>query len=191
VTNGYMTLQVLKDLIEVGYTGFSIDIKGCTETYRRYFGGDPSIIYRNAKYILERGGHVEMVYLVIPGVNDWPQCYEWIIEQHLKYLGPSVPLHINRYYPAYKFKEPPTPMSKLLEIYHYARKMGLEFVYIGNIADQSYQDTRCPSCGKVLIVRRNYMVLEYKVQDGKCPYCGHVIPIYGEPKLRWPGLQVL
>lgn len=185
VTNGYMTINVLKELINAGYTGFSIDIKGCPDTYRRYFGGDPLIIYRNAKYILENNGHVEMVYLVIPGVNDWRECYEWIIEKHLEYLGPQIPLHINRYYPAYKFTKPPTPRDKLLEIYSYARKKGLEYVYIGNIIDEKYQDTICPKCGKILIVRRGYSVIEYRLdKSNKCPRCGYAIPIYGEYRSR-------
>ena len=180
VTNGYMTMGVLKKLIEAGYTGFSIDIKGCPDTYRKYFGCDPLIAYRNAKYIIDNGGHVEMVYLVIPGVNDWRECYEWVIEKHLEYLGSKIPLHINRYYPAYKFTAPPTSFEKLYEIYEYAKRSGIEFVYIGNIHEQKYQDTRCPRCGKTLIVRRNYGVVEYYLDNGKCPRCGYPIPVYGE-----------
>jgi len=187
VTNGYMTLSVLRSLLEAGYTGFSIDIKGCPETYRKYFGGDPGVVFRNAKFVVDHGGHVEMVYLVIPGVNDSRECYEWIVEQHLKYLGPKIPLHVNRYYPAYKFAAPPTPMEKLLEIHRYARSAGLEFVYIGNIPDERYQDTICPNCCRSLIVRRGYSVLEYRVDGGKCPFCGYEIPIYGEPRIRKRG----
>ncbi len=180
VTNGYMSHNVLKKLLEAGYTGFSIDIKGCPETYRKYFGADPLIVYRNARYILDNNGHVEMVYLVVPKVNDSIECYKWVIDNHIDQLGIDIPLHINRYYPAYKYHEPPTSMEKLLEIYGYAKKSGLEYVYIGNILDETYQDTKCPKCGKTLIVRRRYSVVKHSLIDNKCPRCGYKIKIYGK-----------
>ncbi|MEM1675829.1 MAG: radical SAM protein [Desulfurococcaceae archaeon] len=186
VTNGYMTKSVLEKLIEAGYTGFSIDIKGCPETYRKYLGANPEIIYRNAKYIIDNNCHVEMVYLVIPRVNDWEDCYKWIIEKHVEYLGLETPLHINRYYPAYRFNEPPTPIDKLIEIRDYAKREGLEYVYIGNTIYEEYQDTVCPKCGKVLITRRGYSLVDYRLtSENKCPKCGHKIPIFGEPRLKY------
>ncbi len=181
VTNGYMTIESLKKLLEAGYTGFSIDIKGCPETYRRYLGADPYIIYRNARIILDHGGFVEMVYLMVTKANDWDECIEWVIDNHLKYLGEDVPLHINKYYPAFKYHEPPTSMDKLLKAYDKARRAGIKYVYIGNIPNQEYQDTKCPRCGKTLIVRRNYRVIQWRLtRDDKCPYCGYKINIYGE-----------
>ncbi|OYT40836.1 MAG: radical SAM protein [Desulfurococcales archaeon ex4484_58] len=182
VTNGYMTIYSLKKLLETGYTGFSIDIKGCPETYRKFLGGYAEVIYRNARYILDRNGYVEMVYLVIPKVNDWRECYQWIIDKHLEYLGEDIPLHINRYYPMYKYNEPPTPIEELLEIYREARKAGIEYVYIGNILDETFQDTKCPKCGKLLIKRRGYRVVEWNItRDNRCPRCNHKISIYGKP----------
>jgi len=182
VTNGSMTLSVLKKLLEVGYTGFSIDIKGCRETYRRFIRIDPEAVYRNAKYILDSGGHVEMVYLVIPGVNDWGECYEWILEKHINILGPDIPLHVNRYYPAYRFSNPPTPTSKLLEIKSKAVEYGIEYVYIGNVPSEALQDTYCPKCGKLLIARRGYRVVYWSLSGNRCPRCSYKIRLYGEYK---------
>ncbi len=180
VTNGYMTLKALKALLETGYTGFSIDIKGCPETYRRFLSADPNIIYRNAKYILDHGGHVEMVYLVVPKANDWRKCYEWIIDNHLKYLGEDVPLHINRYYPAHRYLEPPTSIDKLLEIRREAMRSGIKYVYIGNTPYEELEYTFCPRCGKLLIARRNYRVIKWNLtSDHRCPRCGYKVKIYG------------
>ncbi|ABN69795.1 Radical SAM domain protein [Staphylothermus marinus F1] len=181
VTNGYMTLKTIKYLLRHGYTGFSIDIKGCPYTYKKYLSANPLIIYRNTKTILDHGGHAEMVYLVVPKANDWRECYEWIIDNHLKYLGENVPLHINRYYPANKYYEPPTNISKLVEIKREAEKAGIDYVYIGNTPYEEYEYTRCPRCGKVLIVRRNYRVIKWNLtKDHRCPRCGYKINIYGE-----------
>ncbi len=185
VTNGYMTTSTLKEFLRVGYTGFSIDIKGCPETYKRFFGADPLIVYRNAKYILDNNGHVEIVYLVVPKANDSQECIDWVINKHLEYLGEDVPLHINRYYPAHKYYEPPTSIKLLLDIYEKARKAGIKYVYVGNIGDEAYEATRCPRCGKLLILRRNYRVVKWNLtRDNRCPRCGEKINIYGKPILN-------
>ena len=181
VTNGYFTTNSLKKLVEAGFTGFSIDIKGCPYTYRRFLGADPLIVFRNARKLLDLGTHVEMVYLVVTGANDDEECIEWVIGKHIDYLGTSTPLHINRYYPANKYHEPATSMKKLLKAYEIARNMGIEYVYIGNIVDERYQDTYCPKCGKKLIERRRYRVTYWGLdKDNKCPRCGYKINIFGE-----------
>ncbi|MCD6196697.1 MAG: radical SAM protein, partial [Staphylothermus sp.] len=181
VTNGYMSLKTLKALLEAGYTGFSIDIKGCPETYHKYLSADPTIVLRNAKYILNNGGHVEIVYLMVTGANDWEECFEWIIDNHIKYLGEDVPLHVNRYYPAFKYYEKSTPFTKLFNVYNKAKKAGIKYVYIGNILQEEYQDTRCPKCGKKLIIRRNYRVISWNLTpEHKCPRCGYKVKIFGE-----------
>ena len=47
----------------------------------------------------------------------------------------------------------------------------------------------CPSCGKVLIERFGFDVLNFNLtKDNKCPKCGEKIPIIGnfiERKSRW------
>ncbi len=189
VTNGYMTVKAVLKLVEAGVDGFSMDIKGCPKTYRRFLAADPHVVFRNAKKIVDAGGHVEMVFLIVPGANDDPECIDWVIGKHYDILGPEVPLHINRYYPAYRYHKTPTPLSKLLYAYRRAKQVGLNYVYIGNVELEEYQDTRCPRCGKVLIRRRGYNVVEYNVtKDGRCPRCGYKINIRGRyvsKAVRW------
>ena len=185
VTNAYFTEKAVKMLVEAGYDGWSIDIKGCpkakTEHPQVLPGVDHYKVFRNAKLVLDMGGHVEMVYLVVTGYNE--ECVEWIIDQHLKMLGPEVPLHINRYYPAHRWYKPPTPTSLLLEFAERARKAGIEYVYVGNVGDPSLETTRCPRCGKTLVVRSGYRVVEWNLvlESGKyrCPRCNTPIPVHG------------
>ncbi len=180
VTNGYMTIGSLEKLVEAGYTGFSIDIKGCPETYRRFLGADPLIVFRNARRLLDLGVHVEMVFLVVTGANDTRECMEWVIGKHVDILGPDIPLHINRYYPANRYHEPATSLKKLFEAYSIARENNIEYVYVGNIGDERYQDTYCPRCGKKLVERRGYRVTYWGLDGDKCPRCGYRIRLYGE-----------
>ncbi|MEM3960218.1 MAG: radical SAM protein [Ignisphaera sp.] len=183
VTNGYQTLDAVEKLVGAGVDGWSIDIKGCPKMRRALQSIDHSIVYRNARAVLDLGGHVEMVYLVVTNTNDFDECIDWIIDMHISRLGEKTPLHINRYYPAHKWNEPPTPKEKLLSVAEEARRSGIEFIYIGNVGDPELESTKCPRCGKTLIYRRWYRVWEWHLDrdDGKykCPRCGYEIPIKG------------
>jgi len=179
VTNGYFTERAIEMLIGAGADGFSIDIKGCPSARGALTTIDHLKVFRNARKILDLGGHVEMVYLVVTGYNDSRECAEWILEKHLEYLGPETPIHINRYYPANYWKEPPTPLSKLLEFRDMALKMGITYVYVGNIGVPELESTFCPGCGKCLITRHLHRVIHYRLDDGRCPRCGRKIMIRG------------
>ena len=186
VTNGYFTLRAVDMLVEAGWDGWSIDIKGCPRASREHPsvlpGVDHEHVFRVARRVLDNGGHVEMVYLVVTGFNE--ECAEWIIGKHLDYLGPDVPLHVNRYYPANRWDKPPTRVETLLAVARRARREGIRYVYVGNVGDPELETTRCPRCGKVLIVREGYRVTYWGlVKEGgkyRCPRCGQAIPIRGE-----------
>ncbi|MEM3728390.1 MAG: AmmeMemoRadiSam system radical SAM enzyme [Candidatus Bathyarchaeia archaeon] len=182
VSNGYMALEALKSLRDAGMDGLKIDIKGDHETYIRYCGGaDVEKVWRNAAEAKRLGLHVEIVNLVVSGVNDSENILRWVIEKHLKYVGPETPLHFTRYFPAYKFYNPPTKVETLERAYEMARKAGVLYPYIGNVAGHRYENTYCPNCGETLIKRYGYYVLKYAVtEDKKCPTCGTIIPIIGQ-----------
>lgn len=179
VTNGYFTLQAIQELIEHGVDGFSIDIKGCPNAKKAIASVDHNIVFRNARKIIDFGGHVEMVYLVVTGFNDFEECMDWIIGEHLDELGPDTPLHVNRYYPSNVWKTPPTSLSTLLTIKEKAEKNGLNYVYVGNVKMGGLEDTRCPKCSKTVISRRNYRVTYFKLDGDRCPRCGYKILVRG------------
>lgn len=182
VTNGYFTLKALEKLVESGVSGFSIDIKGCPEMKIALGTIDHKKVFRNARKVLDLNAHVEIIYLVITNTNDFEECYKWIFKQHSEMLGEDVPLHINRYYPMFRWKEKATSVDKLLELKEIAqREYNINYVYIGNIGSIKHESTHCPKCGKTLIIRANHRVIEWNLtKDKKCPRCGTKIPIYGE-----------
>ncbi|MEM4383258.1 MAG: radical SAM protein [Candidatus Caldarchaeum sp.] len=187
VTNGYFTDDAVRKLVEAGADGFSVDIKGCPKSRRAIASIDHSKVFRNCRTIIDLGGHVEMVYLIVTGFNDDEECVDWILGKHLDTLGASTPLHINRYFPAHVWREPETPVIKLLEVRRKAIKMGIEYVYVGNVGYEGFEDTRCPRCNKLLISRRYCRVVYYRLDDGKCPRCGYNIPVRG----RYVGEKLL
>jgi pyruvate formate lyase activating enzyme len=182
VSNGYMTLEVLKALHEAGMDGLKIDIKGNNETYEKYCGGvDVEKIWRNACEARKLGLHVEIVNLVVRDVNDDEETLRWVIEKHLKKTGPETPLHFTRYFPAYKFNNPPTKVETLEEAYEIAKKAGVKYPYIGNVSGHKYENTYCPNCGEKLVRRYGCYILKYAItEDKRCLKCGTHIPITGE-----------
>jgi len=179
VTNGYFTEKALERLVEAGADGWSIDIKGCPKARGALTSIDHLKVFRNARRILDMGGHVEMVYLVVTGFNDDTECAEWIFGKHLDYLGSDTPIHINRYYPANFWKKPATSLNRLLEFRNLALKLGIEYVYVGNVGIPELEATTCPRCGKTLILRNFYRVTYYGIKDDKCHRCGKRIPLRG------------
>jgi len=182
VSNGYMTTEVLKSLSEAGMDGLKIDIKGDSEIYEKYCGGaDVGKIWRNAREAKKRGLHVEIVNLVVRDVNDDENKLRSITERHLKEVGTETPLHFTRYFPAYRFENPPTKVETLERAYDVAKKAGVLYPYVGNVSGHKYENTYCPNCGEKLIQRYECYVLQYKVtKDKKCPKCAASIPITGE-----------
>ena len=181
VSNGYMTLEALRLLKESGMDGLKIDIKGDAETYKKYCGGaDVEKVWRNAREAKNLGLHMEIVNLVVTDVNDDMDCLRWVIEKHLEEVGSETPLHFTRYYPAYKFNNPPTRVETLERAYELAKKAGVLYPYLGNVRDHGYENTYCPNCGKSLIKRLGYTITRYSITDNKkCPKCGQPIPITG------------
>ena len=187
VTNCYLTLKALEELVDVGVDGWSIDIKNMPRRVGVLSNINHELVFRNARRILDMGGHVEMVYLLVTDVNDDEECLNWIISNHLNKLGPEIPLHINRYYPAHKWRSPPTSIVKLKAFSEKARREGVEYVYVGNTGNPEDEATKCPECRKTLIYRISYRVVYFRLDKMgdkyRCPRCGKIIPIRGNPQL--------
>jgi pyruvate formate lyase activating enzyme len=181
VSNGYMTSEALQLLLDSGMDGLKVDVKGDRESYQKYcYNVDVDKVWKNAREAREKRVHVEVVNLVISGVSDDEACIEEVIARHLKEVGPETPLHFTRYFPAYKFDNPPTKIGTLEKAYTTAKKAGVRYPYIGNVFGHKYENTVCPNCDEVLIQRLGYSVRKYNVtEDKKCPKCGQLIPIRG------------
>jgi len=176
-SNGFINARPLNDLCEF-LDAACIDLKGFTETfYRDMTAGSLQPVLDTLRCLRTRGVHTEIVNLIIPGKNDnmeqlGAMC-RWVRET----LGPDVPLHFSRFYPRYKLKSiPPTPVSTLEQACRVATEEGLNFVYIGNVAEHPAGHTYCPKCAKMLIKRVGYKVQLLGLKDGSCLYCGHSIP---------------
>ena len=174
---GYINPQPLKELLKY-MDAVNIDLKGFTEEYYAKIGllAQLKPVLETLKTIKEEGVWLEITNLIIPNFNDDPQKIKemciWIKEN----LGDEVPLHFSRFVPNFKLQNlPPTPIEKLEEAYRIAKGVGLKYVYIGNVPGHKGENTYCPNCGKIVVKRIGYEILENNIKDGKCKFCGYKI----------------
>lgn len=177
VTSGYINEAPLRKLCSV-VDAVKIDLKGFNEHfYEDVCSGTLAPVLNSLKTVQDCGVHLEIVNLVVPTLNDSmdeirAMC-RWIMEN----LGPDVPLHFTRFVPNYKLMDlPMTPVATLEQAIAIAHEEGLHYVYIGNVPGHPQDNTYCPKCGKLLIKRLGYDVLENNIVDGKCKFCGESIP---------------
>ncbi len=182
VTNGYMTEEVLKDLVDAGLDAMNIDIKGDSDMVEKYCGIDGEKVWRNAKLAKDLGVHVEITTLLIQGFNTEEDIIMKISKRIFNELGDLTPYHVSRFFPhyisnSYGLSEP-TPLELLYNAYDNAKDVGLKYVYLGNLPTTDYDNTYCPKCSKLVIKRKSLGIKEsYLDSDGNCKFCGFPICI--------------
>jgi pyruvate formate lyase activating enzyme len=176
VTNGYVNEKPLRELLPL-IDAMNVDIKSIKpEFYRKVCGGKLDDVLRTVE-IASKQCHVEVTNLVIPNYNDTDEDFEKLTDW-IAALNSSMPLHFSRYFPHYRFTEPPTPVETLMRAYEIAKKK-LRYVYQGNVAIPGTSDTVCPSCGNVLVKRSYYTVSITGIRKGRCSSCGSAVEIVG------------
>lgn len=176
-TNGAMNPEPLQALLK--YTdAVTVDLKAFTsEFYQVTSFSELEPVLRTLKLLKEERKWFEMVNLVIPTLNDdLDQVREmccWIRDN----LGDEVPIHFNRFFPAYKLTRlPPTPVETLEKARKIALEQGLKYVYIGNVPGHPANSTYCPRCGKEVVGRAGLVVSQVSLENGRCKFCGYYIP---------------
>ncbi len=172
VTNGYINPEPLRELLPL-MDAFNVDLKSFTDTfYRKMTGGSLAPVLATLKSIVNAGRHLEITMLVIPTLNDSVQEFRDMVEWISMELGPDVPLHLSRYFPAWKLSVLPTPESTLEEFAGLASEK-LRYVYTGNVTTDLHASTCCPHCHSKVIRRKGYQVsLTGLTGEGTCLYCG-------------------
>ena len=172
VTNGFMTPEMI-DLYHPWLDAANVDIKAFKdETYRKLMGGRLEPVLESCRRLKAAGVWLEVTTLIVPGVNDDPEELRALAAFIHDDLGPETPWHLSRFYPQYKMTtKAPTEQSILNETKVMGEEMGLDYIYIGNVA--GVYATHCKHCGQDLIVRSGYQTQIVGLNDaGCCTQCG-------------------
>ncbi|MGC8798328.1 MAG: AmmeMemoRadiSam system radical SAM enzyme [candidate division WOR-3 bacterium] len=172
VSGGYINPEPLEALCQV-VDAIKIDLKGFTpEFYQQVCGSTLRPVLAACQTVARSRVHLELVNLVVPGYNDdstmiMKMC-QWIRDS----LGDTVPVHFTRFHPDYKLlSSPATPVPTLERAVRVARRIGLKFVYLGNVPGHPDENTYCPNCGQKLIGRQGFTVTENNIVNGRCRFC--------------------
>ncbi len=180
VSNGYMTHEAI-DFAKEWLDGINIDLKAFTEEYYQNFcKASVGPVLETIKHIAKKTSiWLELTTLVVPGHNDSEEELRKIADFVVSEAGPTVPWHISRFYPQYKYTDSyPTPVETLERALEIGKNAGLYYVYVGNMPGADAESTYCNNCGKMLIKRVGYRIMDNRVQNGKCPDCGAAVKGY-------------
>jgi pyruvate formate lyase activating enzyme len=133
VTNGVINEEPLKKLLPL-LDAANIDLKGGADFYGKICGATPAVyeaVRRNIKLCNDAGVHVEVCFLVIDGLNDDEGTVREIVD-FLAGVNPEIVLHVNRYFPRYKMKIPPTKIETMKRVREIAEEK-LKYVCLGNV----------------------------------------------------------
>jgi pyruvate formate lyase activating enzyme len=177
VSNGYATPESLA-FLRPWLDAIKIDLKSMRpQTYRK-LGGVMQVTLDTIRACWESGLWVEVVTLIVPGMNDEP-AELWDAARFLAGLSPDIPWHVTAFHPDYRLENNrPARSSDLLQAAEIGQEAGLRYVYAGNLPGtvRNLEDTACPACRHILIRRRGFSILENKIAEtGMCPNCGEII----------------
>ena len=177
VTGGHINPEPLQELTKV-VDGIKIDLKAFNQRfYTNYVRGEFQPVLEAIKIVFKSKVWLEIVYLVIPSLNDSTNEIRKMSRWIMKEVGPDVPLHFSRFYPMYLIKNlPQTPLSTLEKAQNIALQEGLHYVYIGNIPGHKGENTFCPRCKNIVIKRIGFKIRKIELNRGLCKFCNHPIP---------------
>lgn len=175
VTAGYINPEPRKEFYKY-MDAANVDLKSFNPNfYKKYCLIDLEPVLDTIKYIKhETNCWLELTTLLIEGENDSSEEIEeecnWIKEN----IGIDTPIHFSAFHPSYKFMDrKATSFPTLQKAYEIATKVGLRYVYTGNIIETITSSTYCHNCGRNIIKRSGNCVEDYNVdKHGNCRYCG-------------------
>ena len=172
VTNGFMSKKAL-EMISPYLDAANVDLKAFNDQfYRDFCKARIEPVKETIKNMKDMGILVEITTLLIPGLNDDKKYLAAMADYIAKDLGKETPWHISRFHPCYNMMDrPSTPVLSLEKAYEAGKAAGLWYVYIGNVPGQSFENTYCHSCNKLLVKRFGFQIENYLMEQGKCPEC--------------------
>lgn len=177
VSAGYIQAEPLAELIST-VDAIKIDLKAFSNSYYKDIcNGQLQPVLDSLVAIKRSGTWLEIVYLMVPGLNDSQTEIAELCDWLLTNLGPDVPIHFTRFHPSYLLQNlPMTPLKSLEQAHQIAKSKGLHYPYIGNVFGHDAENTYCHHCGKLLIGRNGFQIIENNLERGRCPSCQTIIP---------------
>jgi pyruvate formate lyase activating enzyme len=148
VTGGYIQPEPLK-LLCGKVDAIKVDLKAYSEKfYRETVNGELKPVLNALVEMRKLGMWTEIVYLVVPTLNDGEQEFRGLARWVRTYLGTDVPPALLAFsIPNNLLRTcPRRPLSTLERAHSIAAAEGLHYVYIGNVPGHPPKTRYCPKC---------------------------------------------
>ena len=130
VSNGCASEEVIAELAPL-IDAANIDLKGPSQNYYDWVGGDFKVVCKTIAMLCEAGCHVEVTTLVVPGRNDNDADMD-AIAAFIASVSSEIPLHVTRFFPRWRMMDAsPTPVATIHRLADVARHR-LSRVLLGN-----------------------------------------------------------
>ncbi|MBN2042763.1 MAG: AmmeMemoRadiSam system radical SAM enzyme [Candidatus Aenigmarchaeota archaeon] len=182
VSNGYTSPEVIRKMSKY-LDAVNVDIKGNDQFYRKVSMASKGIepVFEALKEYKKNRIWIEVTNLIIPMYNDSKEEIGKLVKWIRSNLGKNTPVHFSAFYPDYKLTDaPPTPGNSVETAVKIAKRMGMKWVYAGNLRSEN-ESTTCPKCGTIIIRRTGFTVISY---NDKCPKCGTKAEIKGKKWIK-------
>ncbi|RII00778.1 AmmeMemoRadiSam system radical SAM enzyme [candidate division NPL-UPA2 bacterium Unc8] len=176
VTNGYQTpetVAMMKGVIDAA----NIDLKSFSDDfYSRVCQAHLEPVLETIRNMHNAGITIEVTTLVVPGENDSPDELKGIAE-FLVSISADIPWHLSAFSPCHQMQDArSTPAEVIHRAIEVGKKTGLNYVYSGNLPQNSCEDSVCPYCGKTIIARSWFGVRKIDLKEKSYCYCGKKLP---------------
>jgi pyruvate formate lyase activating enzyme len=175
VSNGNATPEVL-DYLRPWVDLYKVDLKSFDDRSYRKLGGVLRTILDSIRLIHAKGFWLEIVTLVVPGLNDG-EAELRDAARFIASVSPDIPWHITAFHPDYRMRDREgTTARALIRAAETGVAAGLRYVYAGNLPGRvgPFENTYCPGCRALLIERHGYLIRGDRLTParGRCPSCG-------------------
>ncbi|MCB0832185.1 MAG: AmmeMemoRadiSam system radical SAM enzyme [Bacteroidetes bacterium] len=175
VSNGYVNEKPLRDVLPY-VDAINISVKAMrNEVYEKYMEGNADVVLNSIR-IAAKETHLEVTYLLIPGLTDSDKDIGDFIDFMVE-VNKDIPVHFKRFFPHYKMTDiPMTPNETMVKAYKLANQK-LSYIYLIDTDIDGVSDTFCPNCKRLIIKRRDYQANLGGMRGANCKFCGHRINI--------------
>lgn len=139
VSNGFMSPQTV-NMISPYLDAINVDLKFFdNKSYQRYCGARLQPILDNLINFKKKNVWVEVTTLIIPGLSDQEETFSGIASFIYKKMGADTPWHVSRFSPEISYRLQhlfPTPVADIKKAQAIGKKIGLKYVYVGNVWEE-------------------------------------------------------
>ncbi|PIU63960.1 MAG: AmmeMemoRadiSam system radical SAM enzyme [Armatimonadetes bacterium CG07_land_8_20_14_0_80_59_28] len=173
-TAGYINDEPLKELCSV-MDSIAVDLKSVSrEVYTQLCGVNADRVFAAAYLVKKSPAALEIVSPMLPGYNDSVQFGRVMGGWIAKNLGVDVPWQLYRFYPAYQMEQVPvTNITAMQEVCKAAQDIGLQHVYLCNLARPGDTSVHCGKCNAKVVDRQGDRCSIVGLTNGKCGKCGY------------------